>query len=356
MIAAPTLFDLPRPAPVALPDAPDAYLLLPANASRQEWDDARREGLGGSEVGTILGLGGGKYTSPRHVYEAKHGRAEKVTSEAAEIGTEIEGFIARMFSKRSGIKVAMPPGTLANIERPWMRANVDRYALDAFGRVAGPVECKNRSAYQLSDWENGQIPDAPAIQCLWYMAVGGWDHGYVAALVGGNTLRWQRLERDEEIIADLIDYCGTWYERHVVEGYPPPADGYEATTKLLAKLWQVKAETVAQVDLARAKELRARRADLKDQQEQLDHDLRAVENEMRLAAGEAAVVQANGKTAWTWKAGNFAPKRFAEAEPELAAQYVRTAEVLDVDRLKAEHPEVYEKYRGRTLYVPKKEI
>ncbi|MGA5496695.1 YqaJ viral recombinase family protein [Streptomyces cinereoruber] len=355
-VLTPALFDLPGEDAVILRDAPAARLLLPANASRWEWEAARRLGLGGSDIAAILGLGGGKYSSPRHVFEAKHGRAEKVTSEAAEIGTEIEGFIARMFTKRSGIRVMMPPGTLANVERPWMLANVDRYALDSFGHVVGPLECKNRSAYQLSDWENGQVPDAPAIQCLWYMAVGGWDHGYVAALVGGNTLRWQRIERDEEIIADLIDFCGVWFERHVVEGFPPPADGYEATTKLLSKLWSVKAETVAQVDLARAKELRARRADLKDQEKDLAHQLRTVENEMRLIAADAPVVEANGKVAWTWKPGNFAPKQFADAEPELAAKYTRMAPVLDLDRLKAERPEIYEKYRGRTLNVPKKEI
>lgn len=340
------------------PEAPTARLLLAADAPREQWEATRRSGIGGSDVAAILGLANPKYASPRHVYEAKHGRPVPVNSEAAEIGTEIEDFIARMFSKRSGVRVGMPPGTLVHVDRPWMLVNVDRYTYGPDSDVVtGLLECKNRSEYQASDWEDGAVPDAPAIQTHWGMAVGGWDHGYVAALVGGNKLRWSRLERDEELIEYLVDYCGRWFQRHVVEGFPPPADGYEATTDLLAKLWSVEPETVAEVDLAKAKELRARRADLKEQEKALADALRTVENEMRLLTGTAEVAKTGKTVAWTWKQnGNFGAKEFAEAEPELAAKYTRMVSALDLDRLKAEQPKVYAKYRGRRLLVPAKGV
>jgi putative phage-type endonuclease len=340
------------------PEAPTARLLLPASASREEWEATRRAGIGGSDVAAILGLGNGKYTSPRHVYEAKHGRPVPVTSEAAEIGTEIEDFIAQLFSKRSGVRVGMPPGTLVHREHSWMLVNVDRYTYGPDSDVVtGLLECKNRSEYQADQWEDGAVPDAPAIQTHWGMAVGGWGHGYVAALVGGNKLRWSRLERDEEMIGYLIDYCGRWFQRHVVEGFPPPADGYEATTDLLAKLWSVKPETIAEVDVAKAKELRARRADLKAQEKALADALRTVENEMRLLTGTAEIAKAGGKPAWTWKQnGNFGAKEFAEAEPELAAAYTHMVPALDLERLKTEKPKVYQQYRGRRLLVPAKGV
>jgi putative phage-type endonuclease len=335
-------------------DAPTARLLLPASASREEWEATRRAGIGGSDVAAILGLD--KYRGPRHVYEAKHGRPDDVTSEAAEIGTEIEDFIARMFSKRSGVKVGMPPGTLVHTERSWMLVNVDRYTYGDCDTVTGLLECKNRSAWQIDDWEDG-VPDAPAIQTHWGMAVGGWDHGYVAALVGGNRLLWHRIERDEEMIGYLVDYCGKWFQRHVVEGFPPPADGLEATADLLSKLWSVKPETVAEIDVAKAKELRARRADLKEREKALAEELRTVETEMRLLAGENEVAKAGGRPAWTWKAnGQFSGRRFAEAEPEMAAEYTRMVPALDLDRLKAERPDVYDAYRARVLRVPAKGV
>ncbi|MGC0418335.1 YqaJ viral recombinase family protein [Embleya sp. AB8] len=337
-----------------MPEAPTARLLLSSSAPDDVWRETRRSGIGGSDVAAILGLGGGRYTSPRHVYEEKHGRPDEVTSEAAEVGSEIEGFVAHLFSKRSGLAVAMPPGTLVHTDHPWMLANVDRYVLGQDGAVMGPLECKNRSEYQIDDWEEC-VPDAPAIQLHWYLAVGGWSHGYVAALVGGNKLRWHLIERDEEMIGYLVDYCGRWYERHVVEGFPPPADGYEATTNLLAKLWSVKPETITEIDVSQATELRARRHDLKVREKALAAEIRAVENEMRLLSGENDIARAGGKPAWTWKAnGTFASRKFSEAEPELAAEYTHMVPALDLDRLKAEKPKTYDAYRARVLRVPAK--
>ncbi|MFI9026385.1 YqaJ viral recombinase family protein [Streptomyces sp. NPDC053560] len=336
--------------------APTARLLLPADAPREEWEAVRRAGIGGSDVAGILGLAG-KHTGPRHVYEEKHGRPTFTGNEAAEIGTEIEDFIARMFTKRSGVKTTKPPGTLVHVDRPWMRVNVDRYTYDPPGPVSGLLECKNRSEYQADQWEDGAVPDAPAIQCHWGMAVGGWDHGYVAALVGGNKLRWVRLERDEEMCEWLVDYCGQWFERHVVEGLPPEADGLEATTDLLGKLWSVKPEAIAEVDLAKAKELRARRADLKARETALDEELRTVENEMRLLTGENEIAKADGRPAWSWKQnGAFASKRFRQEQPELAAQYTHMVPAIDTDRLKADHPKTYADYRARVLRVPEKGV
>lgn len=334
--------------------APTARLLLPADASEAEWHATRRAGIGGSDVAAILGLD--KYRGPRHVYEAKHGRPDFVDSESAEIGREIEDFIGYLFSKKSGIEVVTPPGTLVHTEHAWMLANVDRYALDTFGQVAGPLECKNRSEYQLQDWEEG-VPDAPALQCHWYMAVGGWDHGYVAALVGGNKLRWHRIERDEEMTGWLVDKLGNWFQRHIVEGVPPEADGLEATTELLARLWSVQPEAVAEIDLATAKELRARRADLKERAKTIAAELRTVENEMRRLTGEAEIAKADGQPAWTWKQnGAFAPKKFREAHPELAAEYTHLVEAIDTDRLKDEKPEIYSQFRARVLNVPAKGV
>ncbi|MGW5930558.1 YqaJ viral recombinase family nuclease [Streptomyces anulatus] len=353
-----TLFsDSAVSAPAGLADAPTARLLLPANATEEQWHEARRGGIGGSDVAAILGLGGGKYTSPLHVYEEKHGRPTFAGNEASEIGSEIEPFLAHMFTKRSGIRTEEAPGTLVHLDRPWMRVNVDRLTFEHPGPASGVLELKSRSEYQADQWEDGAVPDAPAIQTHWGMAVGGWPEGFVAALVGGNKFRWVRLERDEEMIEWLVDHCGRWYQRHVVEGFPPDPDGYEATTDLLAKLWSVKAETIAEVDVAKAKELRAVRAELKEREKALAAETRAVENAMRALTGENEIAQAGGKPAWSWKAnGTFASKQFTEANPELAARYTHMVPALDVDRLKAEQPETYNRYRARVLRVPAKGI
>ncbi|CAM5481958.1 MULTISPECIES: YqaJ viral recombinase family protein [Streptomyces] len=344
--------------------APTARLILPAGdlndpAYKALWDEARRTGIGGSEVAKILGLN--KYAGPRHVYEEKHGRPvpmDAQLSEYAEVGQEIETFIAHLFSKRTGIPAVPTPGTLANVERPWMRSNVDRYALDpASGAVVAPIELKNRSAYQLDDWEDG-VPDGPALQVHWNLAVGGWEYGWAVALVGGNTLRYHRIERDEELIGLLIDTCGRWFQRHVIEGYPPPADGLDATKDLLGRLWHVKPKDVIEVPRMKAEKLRKRRAALLAQIEELDKQKTTVENEMRLICGDkASIAEVEGKKAWSYvQNGTFAPKRFEEKYPAIAAECRKTVEVLDVDLLKEKYPVEYEACCARVLRVPKKEL
>lgn len=335
-----------------LPEAPAARLLLGRRASRQKWEAARREGIGGSDVAALFGLAG-KFSSPRHVFEEKHGRPTFRETEPAEIGREIEGFVARMFTKRSGLKTRVPSGMIQNLERPWMRANVDRYVLDADGNVVAPLELKNRSEYQADDWEDG-VPDGPALQAYWYMAVGGWDHAYVAALVGGNKLRWFRLERDEEIITEIVEHCEAWYQRHVLEGFPPPADGLEATTSLLARLWDVQPEKVIDIPADKAEALLAKEARMTERVKVAEEQLRSVQNEMRLLAGDAEIVRSGGKPVWTNKQNStFSPKRFHAEYPELAEKYTHKVPALDMDRLKAESADEYRLCRARQLRVPR---
>ncbi|WP_406321742.1 YqaJ viral recombinase family protein [Streptomyces sp. NBC_00519] len=343
--------------------APTARLLLPAGdlddpEYREQWHQVRRGGIGGSEVAALLGLD--KYRGPRHVFETKHGRpvaSGAALSEYAEVGQEIEDFIAYMFTKRSGIPAVPTPGTLANVDRPWMRCNVDRYALDSeSGAVLAPVELKNRSEYQLDDWTEG-VPDGPALQVHWNMAVGGWSYGWAVALVGGNKLLFHRIERDDELIDTLIDICGRWYQRHVIEGFPPPADGLEATKELLGRLWDAKPNEIVEVSRDKAEKLRKRRASLAQQIKELESQKTTVENEMRLIAEGAEVAKSGKGVAWSWKQnGTFAAKRFQEENPDLAAEYMTKVEALDVERLKAEQPKTYEKYRARVLRVPAKEL
>ena len=340
------------PAPGEFP--PTARLVLPAGAPEAEWHAVRRSGIGGSDVAAILGMH--RYKGPLHVWEEKHGRGDHSDSEAAYCGRKFEGVIAEMFGDRTGLELVPTPGTFQHIERPWMLANIDRLVIERTP-VLGypdlvPLEVKNRSEYQLKDWAE-DAPDEPALQAHWYTAVGGYSHSYVAALIGGNKLRWYRLERDEELIEHLVTYCGDWWQRHIVEGTPPPPDGSKATTELLAHLWDVRPDATAEIDPVEHMILTERRRELKARLTADGEDLVEVENQMRAALGDAEVALIGGRPVYTWRQnGNFASARFRDAEPELAAQYVHMVPAVDTERLAADHPEIYRKYRARRLVVP----
>ncbi|MCM1964911.1 YqaJ viral recombinase family protein [Streptomyces sp. G1] len=335
--------------------APDARLLLTSGPADPAWHAARRDGLGGSDLAALLGLT--RSRGPRHVYEEKHGR-EGVVEETREMrmGVVFEPVIAQLFAEETGLVVEDAPGTLINRERPWMRGNVDRYVLGADGRVVAPLECKQRGAHQASHWEDGP-PDAVAVQAHWYMAVGGWDHAYVAGLIGGNQLAQFRLERDQALIEDLIEHCGAWWQRHILDGFPPAADGLDATAKLLSRIWEAKPEQVAEVDARRASELRSLHRELTARSKEIEDQLTTVENEMRLLSADAEIAKSNGVDAWSWKQnGTFRGAAFKKDHPEIAAEFMRPAEVLDTKGLAAAHPALFRKYRARTLRVPPKGV
>ncbi|MEZ7004977.1 YqaJ viral recombinase family protein [Streptomyces sp. AD55] len=342
--------------------APEAHVVLPAGDMldpeyRERWLKERLSGLGGSDVAVLLGFVSGK--GPWHVFEDKHGRGKDFDSEAMEFGRELEEPIARVFSRRTGIPVINPPGMYANTARPWMLGNVDRLALDAdTGEVEGPVECKNRTEWQRADWEEDEAPDAPQIQNLWYQAVGGWRKGYVAACVGGNKLRWHRVKYREDLVEHLVQWTGDWWQRHIVEGEEPPADGLPGTKDLLAHLWDVQEGAVTEVAVEQARNLRRRSAALEAAIGRAQRRLDEVENAMRLIARENEIVKTpGGKVAWTYKQnGNFAPARFAKAHPELAKQYEVTKTGIDTKALAKDHPEIYREFRARMLRVPAKGV
>ena len=68
-----------------------AGTILGPYESREAWLEARRAGLGGSDIGCLLGLS--TFTSELEVYYSKTGDYQPEVSERMEIGRDIETWI-----------------------------------------------------------------------------------------------------------------------------------------------------------------------------------------------------------------------------------------------------------------------
>ena len=64
-------------------------------------------------------------------------------------------------------------------------------------------EAKTASAFKAGEWEDS-IPDEYQLQIQHYMVVTGYRAAYIAVLIGGNTFKWKCVERDNELIAMLV--------------------------------------------------------------------------------------------------------------------------------------------------------
>lgn len=205
------------------------------NMPREEWLKERQQGIGGSDAAAIAGIN--PYRTPLQVYFDKTGTAalEPEQSEAAYWGTVLEDVIAKEFSKRTGFKVQRKNAILKNIRYPFMLANIDREIIDK-EQGNGVLECKTASAYLAKKWEDNQLPDEYMLQIQHYLAVTGYQYAYIAVLIGGQRFDYKRVERDDEIIAQLIQIEGDFWERIQNED-PPEWTGQGKEEEILSQMY-----------------------------------------------------------------------------------------------------------------------
>lgn len=186
------------------------------NMQHEDWLEHRRLGIGGSDAAAICGLS--RYKSPMAVYLEKLGELPPVEDNPKmKAGRLLEPVIADWFAEDTGYKVWRQNAIFQHPEHPFMLANIDRWLP---GQNAG-LECKNTSEYCKDDWSGTQAPTEYILQCNHYMAVTGADRWFIAVLIGGWDFQWRVIERDEELIKNLITIEKGFWEEHVVAKVPP---------------------------------------------------------------------------------------------------------------------------------------
>ena len=129
---------------------------IPASGmSREGWLLERKNSLGGSDMGAVLGLN--KYRSPYAVWAEKTGLLpEQPDNEAMRQGRDLEDYVAQRFEEKSGKAVQRMNYLLRNDAAPYLHANIDRRII---GEKAG-VECKTASGLSLRCYSGGDFPES----------------------------------------------------------------------------------------------------------------------------------------------------------------------------------------------------
>lgn len=297
-------------------------LISTVDMNRQEWLDARKNGIGGSDVSAIAGLN--KWKSPVGVYLDKIGASpdEDSAGEAAYWGNVMEDVVAQEFSIRTGLRVRRRNAILKHPEYPFMLANVDRLIV---GKREG-LECKTASEYLKGSWEDEEIPAAYLLQIQHYMAVTGYDAWHIAVLIGGNKFLYKKVERDEELISYLITIEKNFWKENVLKQIPPMFDGSDASVDLLKALYP---ESVPDSEV----QLPGDAGTFIEALDEIDVELKSMvlqkkeyENQIKdmMKDNEKAY---SGERTITWKSydtNRFDSKRFKVEEPDLYKKYVNT--------------------------------
>ncbi len=284
-----------------------------------EWLAMRTRGIGGSDAAAIVGLN--SFSSPLQVYLDKKGMIPpKEDSEAMRVGRDLEEYVAQRFCEATGLKVQRDNSILQSVERPWQLASIDRRVV---GEEAG-LECKTTNAFNKTDFEGGNVPAYYYVQCQHYMAVTGWKKWYLAVLVLGRGFYWFEVSRNEEDIAALIDAESSfWHNNVLANEMPAPID---TDGDVLKELYPNAVEGMV-ADLSDKAEGLKRLEELKIQIKLLDKEKKVIENNIKLAIGEAEYGDCEG-----WKI------RYRSSERNS----------LDGKALKKDSPELWEKYSRTT--------
>lgn len=196
---------------------------------RTQWLLTRRQGIGGSDAGIIMGLN--KYKTAFELWLDKTGQVlpDESAGEAAYWGNQMEEVVAKEFEKRTGKKVRRSNMMYQHPEHDFMLANVDRFIVgeDAL------LECKTASAYLAKEWESDEVPATYLVQIQHYLAVTGKSKAYVAVLIGGNKFIWKEIDRDEELINQIIAFELDFWETNVKGQLAPALDSSSAAEKYL---------------------------------------------------------------------------------------------------------------------------
>lgn len=303
----------------------DSYVIYETkDMNKFEWEKRRKEGIGGSDAAGVLGLN--PYKSSISVYmdkidEVQVGNSyEDEVSYRMELGNKLKNFVANEFMLKTNKKVRNVNGILKNDKYPFALANIDRAIV---GEKAF-LECKVTNSYSKKLWQK-EVPIYYQVQCYHYMAVTGATHCYIAVLIGNEDLVIHKIERNEELINQIMDLEKSFWDKCVLGNSLPIPDGSDDYSKMLQSLY--KDSTDEELILFEKTDFLNRYDEVCELIKDLEMEKKSVEQYLQLQMKEYEVAYL-GDRKITWK------------------KQIRS--VVDTKRLKKEHPELVEKYMKTT--------
>ena len=295
-------------------------LVSTLNLDKESWLKYRKQGIGGSDAGAVCGLNPYR-TAIQVYYDKTSDLIEDVDNEAMRQGRELEEYVARRFCEASGKKVRRANAMFYDEKNPFMIADVDRMIV---GENAG-LECKTASPYSEEKWRDDKIPLSYQLQCYHYMSVCNADSWYIAVLIYGRDFKYYKIERDDEVIENLIRIEKEFWNEYVLKQVIPDPDGSKTADVAIAE--RFKESKSITIPLTGFDERLERRQELLSLLEKIETEKRQIDQELKLYLGDAEIAE-NKHYRISWK--NFSRSS------------------IDEKRLKAEQPEIYEKYRRET--------
>lgn len=292
----------------------------------EDWKDARRKGLGGSDVAAILRLS--KYKTPLDIYLEKIDEAPQYPDNPRmKAGRIMENVIAKYWADEYGYKIQRDNKIRIHATHPELIANIDRLIVGAGQQRPGVLEVKNTSSFAFKQWEDDGLPLDYYCQVQHYYSVTGYDWGFVGFLVDGWDLKSIPVPRDEEFIDNMVFQLLEFWHNHVAVKVPPEP----TTVKDVTTLWPSISNNELALDIAGNETIlkqHSRLVDVKENIKFLEAEKESLETEIKILMKNSTILKTGEKVLATWKQTKdktvFNKELFAQENEELYKQYCDT--------------------------------
>jgi len=168
----------------------------------------RKTFIGGSDIAAIMGMS--RWKSPLQLWAEKTGtlpEQDLSDNEAVELGTELEDFVAKKFTRKTGLKVRQAPQIYVHKDYDYFKCQVDRLVTN----TNELLEVKTTSAWKVKEWAGEEIPQEYILQVNWQLGITGRDKGWLAVLIGGQKFRTKEMMFDKKLFDKQIEMAlGFW--------------------------------------------------------------------------------------------------------------------------------------------------
>lgn len=244
----------------------------------------RNKYLGGTDAAAICGMSRRK--SILQIWAEKTGKIQPEDISSLwhiRLGRLYEDDVCQIFMEETGKKVHRVNETIHHPKYPFLAANVDR-------RVVGEdaiLEAKTATEFLRHEWEGEDIPADYIFQCFHYLMVTGKKRCYLAVAIGKTDFKIKIIERDEKVLASLLEREIEFWTKYVEPDVMPTVISH-MDGDLLSQLYPVanEAKEIALGDEANilVENLKAFEADKRN----LERIIEEKKNELKVLLGDAA--------------------------------------------------------------------
>lgn len=291
---------------------------------RQEWLNAREDGIGSSDIATIVGLN--PYETPYQLYRRKRGMdAPKTETFAMRAGHYLEDAVSRFYSDESGrsiIKSSAGDWIAYDEKRPHLRVSPDRlYLREGHSNSKanrGILECK--TTQKIIDPDD--LPQQWICQLQYQLGVMGLQYGSLAWLTAGRNFGYKDLEFVPDFYAWLTEEATTFYEKNIKGGIEPEIANVNDAILKYARHTDGKTIEIDDDMFDIINELKS----VKEQLQTVEEKKYELESRVKMLFADAEALVYDGEIIATWKAPKpsvrFNDKLFRKEHPELATSYL----------------------------------